>query len=178
MLYYTLFFISVIISLHLKQTTLISGFKINGLQLCFFIIFLFSALRFDVGYDYSMYYKLIEGKIRFLEQQLNRLEFLGRSLVIFSHKINFEQFFLYFWFPDQTYFWQWSTNDKLYFQRTTKLMDCAPYSHQCISSLCKFYWIWRVWWQCSLRTTIQLGRCLLNSSLLSTQLQVTQLVTC
>src|SRR5690606_36996983 len=56
-------------------------------------VFLFSALRFDVGYDYEMYYSLIKGDIKFLEDQLNRLQFLSRKLITFSHDIDFSQLF-------------------------------------------------------------------------------------
>jgi len=61
--------------------------------LTYFFVFIFSAVRFDVGYDYTMYYHLIEGDIKFLDDQLNRIAFLSRKLVILSHDIGFTQFF-------------------------------------------------------------------------------------
>ena len=59
----------------------------------FFLLFLFCSFRFDVGYDYTMYFNLIEGNIKFLDAQLNRLEFFSRMLIDLSHNLGFTQLF-------------------------------------------------------------------------------------
>lgn len=91
MLYYIFFFLFILISLYFKEVK--TNFKIDRIQLSFTIIILFSAFRFDVGYDFSMYYHLIDGSTPFLDAQINRLEFLSRNLVILSNKIGFYQLF-------------------------------------------------------------------------------------
>lgn len=93
MLVYTLFVISIFILPIMGKTKIIKGFNLQGFTLAFFIIFILSALRFDVGYDYSMYYELIVGNIKWYTDQINRIEFLPRQLIIFSNFINFPQFF-------------------------------------------------------------------------------------
>lgn len=77
----------------LKKIKITTGVKITGFTAIFIIIFLFSALRFDVGYDYSMYYELIEGKIKFFEDQINRIEFFPRQIIFFSSFLGFYQLF-------------------------------------------------------------------------------------
>lgn len=72
------------------------GTQLNGFTLSFLLIFVFCALRFDVGYDYSMYYDLIDGNVKWYHDQINRIEFLSRQLIIFSNYINFFQFFFIF----------------------------------------------------------------------------------
>lgn len=93
MLVYILLIIAVFLITPLKKIKITEGLKINGLTAIFTILFLFSALRFDVGYDYSMYYELIEGNIKFFDDQINRIEFLPKQLILLSHFIGFYQFF-------------------------------------------------------------------------------------
>ncbi|MBD0831210.1 EpsG family protein [Aestuariibaculum sediminum] len=69
------------------------SFKLKYFNYCYSLVFLFSAFRFDVGYDFPLYYGWIKGDYKFIEDQLNRLEFLSRSLVVFSHDIGFYQLF-------------------------------------------------------------------------------------
>lgn len=71
--------------------------KVKGLDLkkaVFALIFLFSALRFDVGWDYERYYKLIEKNIKFYDSQFERFEFFNRVLINISQYLDFTQ--LYF----------------------------------------------------------------------------------
>ncbi|CAH8282820.1 EpsG-like putative glucosyltransferase [Mariniflexile fucanivorans] len=91
MFIYILFFIVVFLLLEAGKYKIVEG--VNFYWLAYFFIFIFSAFRFDVGYDFEMYYNLIEGKSRWLEAQLNRFDFLSRELVIFSSYIKFTQFF-------------------------------------------------------------------------------------
>lgn len=93
MIFYFLFFASVFVFSNIKKIKLIKGFSFDGVAAAFFIIFIISAFRFDVGYDYSMYYHLIVGDIKFIDNQLNRLELLSRALIDFSHYITFIQLF-------------------------------------------------------------------------------------
>jgi len=65
----------------------------NAFLLIWVFIFLISALRFDVGYDYTMYFKLLGGKIKFIDDQLDRLEFFSRQLVDISSYLKFRQLF-------------------------------------------------------------------------------------
>ena len=71
----------------------LKGIKIHGFKATYIFIFIFSALRFDVGYDYSMYYELISSNVKFFNAQINRIEFFSRQLILFSNYIGFYQFF-------------------------------------------------------------------------------------
>jgi hypothetical protein len=93
MLFYISLFTLIFIVLNLKETKLIKGLNLNGVTTAFFIIFIISAFRFDVGYDFSMYYHFIEGDIKFIDDQLNRLEILSRALIDLSHYVGFNQLF-------------------------------------------------------------------------------------
>lgn len=93
MIFYILFFVCIVIFPILNRFKLIEGIKISGFTFSFILIFLLSALRFDVGYDYSMYYGLIEGNIKYFNDQINRIEYLPRLLILFSNKLGFYQFF-------------------------------------------------------------------------------------
>ena len=93
MLVYILLIIAVFLITPVKKIKITEGLKINGLTAIFIIIFLFSALRFDVGYDYSNYYWLIESNIKYFDDQINRIEFLPRQLIYLSNFIGFYQFF-------------------------------------------------------------------------------------
>jgi len=93
MLIYTCFILLIYTLLKLGKIKIVKGVKIYGFSAVFILIFLFCALRFDVGYDYSMYYELIDGNINYYTDQINRIEFLPRQLIIFSRFIGFYQFF-------------------------------------------------------------------------------------
>ncbi len=93
MLVYILFVIFIFILPKMGKIKILKGLKVKGFTLAFIVIFILSALRFDVGYDYSMYYELIEGNIRWYTDQINRIEFLPRQLIVFSNFIHFYQFF-------------------------------------------------------------------------------------
>ena len=93
MLVYIIFILLIFTLPLLGKIKIVKGIKIYGYTIAFIGIFIFCALRFDVGYDYSMYYGLIEGNIKFYDEQLNRIEFLSRQLIFFSDLIGFYQFF-------------------------------------------------------------------------------------
>ncbi|WP_298878393.1 EpsG family protein [uncultured Polaribacter sp.] len=93
MLVYIFFILLVFFLPLLGKIKIVNGIKIYGYTATFIIIFIFCALRFDVGYDYSMYYELIKGDVKFYNAQINRIEFLSRQLIIFSNFIGFYQFF-------------------------------------------------------------------------------------
>lgn len=96
MLVYIIFIILILILPKMGKIRIVSGFKTYGFNVAFILIFILSALRFDVGYDYSMYYEFIEGNIKWYTDQINRIEFLPRQLILFSSFINFYQFFFIF----------------------------------------------------------------------------------
>lgn len=93
MLVYIIFILLVFVLPKLGKIKVTKGIKIYGYTATFFLIFIFCALRFDVGYDYSMYYNFIEGNIRWFDDQINRVEYLPRQLILFSNFIGFYQFF-------------------------------------------------------------------------------------
>lgn len=69
-------------------------FNIKGLKPTVYIfIFLFYALRFDVGYDYMYYYSILTKTINFYDAMFNRLELLNRVLINISQAVHFPQFF-------------------------------------------------------------------------------------
>ena len=83
MIPYLILFFSTFLFPTIKKIRIIKGLKITGLKAVFLMVFIFSALRFDVGYDYSMYYAIIEGNIRWFDAQI-QLEIMrvmhGRKL--------------------------------------------------------------------------------------------------
>lgn len=88
MIFYFIFLATVLL--------LLSKEKIYGarsFQIAWGLIFLLAALRFDVGYDYSFYFQLIEQNLKFIEDQLYRIEYLSRQLILFSTSLKFTQFF-------------------------------------------------------------------------------------
>jgi hypothetical protein len=93
MLIYIIFILAIFILPNLGKIKIVEGIKIYGFSAAFILIFIFCAIRFDVGYDYSMYYELIEGNIKYFTAQINRIEYLPRQLVLFSSFIKFYQFF-------------------------------------------------------------------------------------
>jgi hypothetical protein len=93
MLIYIIFVLLIFILPKLGEIKIIKGVRIYGFTAAFILIFIFCALRFDVGYDYSMYYELIEGNIKYYTAQINRIEFIPRQLILFSNLIGFYQFF-------------------------------------------------------------------------------------
>lgn len=93
MFVYICFFLMIFLLPFLGKIKIIEGVKINGFTAAFIFIFIFCALRFDVGYDYSMYYELIGGNIRWFNDQINRIEYLPRKLILLCNHIGFYQFF-------------------------------------------------------------------------------------
>jgi hypothetical protein len=93
MLIYIVFILSIFILPKLGKIKIVKGIKIHGFTAAFILIFIFCALRFDIGYDYSMYYELIGGNIKYYTDQINRIEYLSRQLILFSSYIGFYQFF-------------------------------------------------------------------------------------
>jgi len=93
MFIYIAFILLIFILPKLGEIKIISGVRIYGFTAAFIFIFIFCALRFDVGYDYSMYYELIEGNIKYYTAQINRIEYIPRQLILFSQFIGFYQFF-------------------------------------------------------------------------------------
>ena len=93
MLIYVIFILLIFILPKMGKIKIVKGFEIYGFTAAFILIFIFCALRFDVGYDYSMYYELIGGNIKWYTAQINRIEFLSRQLILFSSFIGFIQFF-------------------------------------------------------------------------------------
>lgn len=88
---YMFFLILIFVFLELGKRRFIKGVNFNFLA--YLCVFIFSAIRFDVGYDYTLYYGWIEGTYKFIEDQLNRLEFLSRLMIEFSHDVQFFQLF-------------------------------------------------------------------------------------
>mgnify|MGYP000566093088 CR=1 FL=1 len=93
MLVYIILVLLVFILPLIGKIRIMKGVKVHGYTAAFIVIFGFCALRFDVGYDYSMYYGLIEGNFKFYNDQINRIEFLSRQLILFSNYSGFYQFF-------------------------------------------------------------------------------------
>jgi hypothetical protein len=67
---------------------------VNFYRLTFIIIFLFSALRFDVGYDFMYYQTILDKSIKHYNNMFDRLEYFNKIIINFSQDINFLQ--LYF----------------------------------------------------------------------------------
>lgn len=88
---YIIFYLVVFLGLYLAKNLKTNGIVIYWLT--YFFIFLFSALRFDVGYDYVYYWQLLNKTLPYYEPSLNRLEFLNIELIKLSQKIQFPQFF-------------------------------------------------------------------------------------
>jgi len=91
MIFYLFFFILIVFLLQVDKMGLIK--RVNLKLIAFIIIFLFCALRFDVGYDYMYYQNLITKNIDFYEEMFNRMEFFNRGLISISQAINFPQFY-------------------------------------------------------------------------------------
>ncbi|WP_188653890.1 EpsG family protein [Yeosuana aromativorans] len=92
MLIYILFYLFVFSLLLFGKYKVIKG--VNFYWLTYFFIFLFSAFRYDVGYDFMYYYKILDKSIKYYDNMFNRLEFLNKIIINFSQDINFLQ--LYF----------------------------------------------------------------------------------
>ena len=93
MLIYIIFILLIFILPILGKINITKGVRIYGFTAAFILIFIFCALRFDVGYDYEMYHMLIDGNIKYYTAQINRIEYLPRQLILFSQFIGFYQFF-------------------------------------------------------------------------------------
>jgi hypothetical protein len=127
MLIYIIFLILIFIVPLLGKFKLVEGIDSNGLQATFFIIFLFSALRFDVGYDYSMYYELIEGNIKYFEDQINRIEYLPRKIIFLSSFLGFSQlFFIISSFIITFFFYKAIKENSLDPKLSTLIFICFP----------------------------------------------------
>ena len=68
--------------------------NINFGLFAFCWLFLISAIRFDVGWDYEQYHELIEGRVQYYNAQFVRFEFLNRLIINVSQFLGFTQ--LYF----------------------------------------------------------------------------------
>lgn len=71
----------------------VSEVESNNVFICFVIIFIFSGIRFNVGYDYATYYSAIaettsDGSIGY-----ERFEFFNRVLIDISRFFNFPQLY-------------------------------------------------------------------------------------
>ncbi|QBN19800.1 EpsG family protein [Flavobacterium nackdongense] len=64
--------------------------KGNNSKIIFITLFLFSALRYDIGWDYMSYLEEIQGGIN--ELKLSRFEPLSKAILIFSAITNFYPF--------------------------------------------------------------------------------------
>ena len=93
MLIYIIFILLIFILPILGKINITKGVRIYGFTAAFILIFIFCALRFDVGYDYEMYHMLIDGDIKYYTAKINRIEYLPRQLILFSRFIGFYQFF-------------------------------------------------------------------------------------
>ncbi len=91
MIFYILFFLTILCLLHFGRQIRIKGF--DGLVAAFTVIFIMASLRFDVGWDYRSYYRLIEKDIKFYDSQFARLEPLNRTLIEISQFFDFTQFY-------------------------------------------------------------------------------------
>lgn len=85
MTFYIFFYLSIIF-VGLWNTQKIN-FKYN---LLFFMVFIFSAFRFDVGYDYGHYYRIILNEAL---QSYTNFELIPRYIAEFSNYIGFTQLF-------------------------------------------------------------------------------------
>ncbi len=63
----------------------------TGLKIIFWCIFLFSALRYNVGWDYEAYDNTIRDK---LSWQINRIEWLSRSLMLLARQTFTQLYFI------------------------------------------------------------------------------------
>ncbi|GAL65299.1 EpsG family protein [Jejuia pallidilutea] len=91
MLVYIFLFLIVFCLLQIGTHKLFKSF--NLYKLVYIIIFLFSAFRFDVGYDFPLYYKLVTKQHKFIDAQLDRLEPLSKALIELSYDTGFFQLF-------------------------------------------------------------------------------------
>lgn len=91
MIFYIVVFLVVLALLVFGKKFTINGLNVQGLA--YLLIFVLSAFRFDVGWDYITYFNLIEKNIKFYENQLLRLEPFNRVLINFSQDIDFTQFY-------------------------------------------------------------------------------------
>lgn len=93
MIFYIAIYFILFILLIIGQTR----WKIKGIdnkKIVFFLIFLISAIRFDVGWDYEKYYRLIERNVQYYDSQFERFEFLNRIIISIAQFLDFTQ--LYF----------------------------------------------------------------------------------
>ncbi|MGB5244148.1 MAG: EpsG family protein [Lutimonas sp.] len=91
MLVFIVFFIIVFILLWAGSRKEYRKLRLN--LTAYFVIFLFSALRFDVGYDYIFYYQLLTKQMKFYEDQFNRLEYLNQQLISICQAVDSPQLF-------------------------------------------------------------------------------------
>lgn len=93
MIFYVLFFLIIFLITNTKSVRLTRSYRLAGTTFAFVILFLFSALRFDVGYDFGMYYGLIDTNIRWFTDQINRIELIPKKLLQISKWLGFYQLF-------------------------------------------------------------------------------------
>ncbi|WP_218241162.1 EpsG family protein [Comamonas fluminis] len=63
-----------------------------GCEILFFLLFLFSAIRFDVGFDFDTYYHVITGS-NFYEYE--RFGFIDKSLIDFTNYVGINQLYFF-----------------------------------------------------------------------------------
>lgn len=85
--FFLFFFISVLLSQRNKLKNL------NISALVFFILFITSAIRFDVGYDYMLYYDILNSDYDQFINETERMEPLNILLFKISRIIGFNQFY-------------------------------------------------------------------------------------
>ncbi len=91
MIVYIIFFLLIVILLQLGKWNTVKG--INFYKVTYILIFLFCAIRFDVGYDFMHYYDVLTKNMKFYEASFNRLEYLNQKIIIFSQFIGFPQIY-------------------------------------------------------------------------------------
>lgn len=77
-------------------------------KLFYFILFVFSAIRYDVGYDYMSYYEMIKSLDEF---RLSRIEIFEKILIQFSHETFIQLFYIVNSFIT-IYFTKWALEKK------------------------------------------------------------------
>ncbi|WP_394747993.1 EpsG family protein [Spongiimicrobium salis] len=91
MIIYIFFFLVVFALLRFQQIQKVRG--LNFYALAYSLIFLFCALRFDVGFDYAYYFELLTKQADFYEDKFARIEYINQLLIGISQKIGLPQFY-------------------------------------------------------------------------------------
>ena len=73
------------------------------IKIIFIALFIISAIRFDVGKDYSTYYKVIINYNYIYELEFNRLELFNKIIIYIARFFNYPQ--LYFIITSSIIYW-------------------------------------------------------------------------